>query len=487
MPNNHCSVSWALGLFFGWLLSFPFNGPAISFLSFPDYAYLPYSTFFIITHALSLVVLAVIPPEKISWQKYMPLNAIICLAATIILVFPQVSGRFELVALLFCVMGIASACFILGWCLPYTLLLPGPDRMRFMALVIVKSNLIYLVFNLVGPSLPEWAILAFLAMPLAGAAWTALKIDSVPLQINIPGPSKPDFGRFAPGFLVLLCLFVFVIYVNAGLIYSIIYPTFSEFEHIYQYFRSLPSILVLMVFVLRIVKSGNQSIVYLGISLLGFAFIFFALMPETLVGYFITEILFQSSFALMDLFLWVILGELALFYSHPYRVFGWGLAANVGAIFVGILAGSYFLQTEETYFMLTALFAFAAIFLTLLIMPPLFRRMDERPVQYSDVHEDIQEDNWEVILKRAVDKISGSELLTSREKEIVKLILQGDTNRDIATHLFISENTLKTHIRNIYRKLKISQKRELLSLALGRIKTTEEQEVEGQDGLVQDA
>jgi DNA-binding NarL/FixJ family response regulator len=49
---------------------------------------------------------------------------------------------------------------------------------------------------------------------------------------------------------------------------------------------------------------------------------------------------------------------------------------------------------------------------------------------------------------------SGDEtkLLTTREREILKLIAQEYTNRQIAEELFISERTVETHRKNIFRK-----------------------------------
>lgn len=52
--------------------------------------------------------------------------------------------------------------------------------------------------------------------------------------------------------------------------------------------------------------------------------------------------------------------------------------------------------------------------------------------------------------------------LTRREREIVDLILKGDTNSTIADRLFISESTVKKHINNIFRKLQITNRWELL-------------------------
>jgi len=48
-----------------------------------------------------------------------------------------------------------------------------------------------------------------------------------------------------------------------------------------------------------------------------------------------------------------------------------------------------------------------------------------------------------------------SETLTSREKEILKLLVSGNTTKQIANILFISTHTVNTHRKNIMRKLDI--------------------------------
>ncbi len=53
--------------------------------------------------------------------------------------------------------------------------------------------------------------------------------------------------------------------------------------------------------------------------------------------------------------------------------------------------------------------------------------------------------------------------LTKREQEVAHLISSGYTNPDIAKMLFISEHTVKDHAKNIYRKLNISGRRELIA------------------------
>jgi DNA-binding CsgD family transcriptional regulator len=57
--------------------------------------------------------------------------------------------------------------------------------------------------------------------------------------------------------------------------------------------------------------------------------------------------------------------------------------------------------------------------------------------------------------------------LTKREVEIVLLLCQGYNTQGICSKLFISQETLYRHTNNIFRKLKISNRQELLALVMG--------------------
>jgi two-component system NarL family response regulator len=56
--------------------------------------------------------------------------------------------------------------------------------------------------------------------------------------------------------------------------------------------------------------------------------------------------------------------------------------------------------------------------------------------------------------------------LTEREMEVLRLVAQGLNNRDIAKKLFISENTVKNHIRNILEKLHLHSRMEAVVYAV---------------------
>ena len=59
-----------------------------------------------------------------------------------------------------------------------------------------------------------------------------------------------------------------------------------------------------------------------------------------------------------------------------------------------------------------------------------------------------------------------AEGLSERESEIIILIAEGHTNADIAASLYLSPNSIKTHVRNAYRKLAVTRRAQAVRTAL---------------------
>src|SRR5208283_846759 len=79
------------------------------------------------------------------------------------------------------------------------------------------------------------------------------------------------------------------------------------------------------------------------------------------------------------------------------------------------------------------------------------------------------------ILEKAISKpmvlpetlqmqVPGLPPLTNREVEMLSLVLQGASNREIANKSSISERTVKTHLYRVYRKLKVKSRTKAIAL-----------------------
>jgi len=64
----------------------------------------------------------------------------------------------------------------------------------------------------------------------------------------------------------------------------------------------------------------------------------------------------------------------------------------------------------------------------------------------------------------STDKLMADNGITERELEIIKLILKGKSNKEIEEELYISLGTVKNHLYNIYKKLNIKSRTQLVSL-----------------------
>ncbi len=71
------------------------------------------------------------------------------------------------------------------------------------------------------------------------------------------------------------------------------------------------------------------------------------------------------------------------------------------------------------------------------------------------------------VATRLAEYIYGLDL-TSRELEVLTLIVKGRSNKDIAITLSISEATVKTHINNIFSKLGVNDRTQAATMALQR-------------------
>ena len=74
---------------------------------------------------------------------------------------------------------------------------------------------------------------------------------------------------------------------------------------------------------------------------------------------------------------------------------------------------------------------------------------------------------FNVLARRAEERqVSMAPKLTERELEVLRLVAQGQSNREIARSLYIAENTVKNHVRNILEKLHLHSRMEAVVYAM---------------------
>ncbi len=83
----------------------------------------------------------------------------------------------------------------------------------------------------------------------------------------------------------------------------------------------------------------------------------------------------------------------------------------------------------------------------------------------SHLAEEMTED-WANMRRGKAGDTSPEELLTAREKEVIKLIVDGKSSREIGELLFISVRTVERHRANIMDKLQIKKAADLIKYAI---------------------
>jgi len=445
-------------LYFGWLLAFPYYGPVFNAAA-PAPVIEGYSLFlvFAVAHALTYLSGGFFIKNHQLCLKMMIVSLVVTLFTNASLFLP-----FDILWLpAMAVLGIASAIYILGWCCFYSLFIPNVGRLKLMAAVIIWGNVILIIFNLLADLLPGQVLLALVLLPLAAAGLVLFRYDFSYLQL----PKKIKEAFLIPrSLLIIICLFVLAVYLNGGLMFNIILPSLDVGVPFSLYYRFVPYIIFLLFMYLYGERLQKYFPIYVAVSLLGLAFISFALFSEVTAGFFLTTGLLEAAFAMIDLFVWVILGSLAFIYKAPFKFFGLALAANLGGIILGDLLGEYLLQTEGSVRLMTAIIASMSIFVVILIIPWLNQQTEKNLPQV------VKDDTLNYSLPESVNHkmleayLLPGEKLTPREIEVTMLILKGYTNDDMAKKLFVTSETMKTHLKNIYDKFGVKKKNELILL-----------------------
>ncbi|QIK51357.1 LuxR family transcriptional regulator [Jeotgalibaca porci] len=444
---------------FAYILSFQFEGQVLySLLDLRGTDADRYILAAIIAHFVGLFTCGLFVKSQAAAKSMMLGGMGLCLAASVPFFFAPSS--LWLGGLI--VSGYFSGCAVAAWGFFLRAFTPDNERIKSCADVLIYSNLLMIAVNVVAMNRSPFVGLSLTMLCLViGIAFIWMLPLEQDNEKNQTFKNKTHGGIKSQ--LILLCLFVFIITINSGLMYQVINPAFEHLTGLVSWYWAVPYIVALVIMRNLPIKAKRSRILYIGMAMIIGAFISFMLLGRKTSDYLIVDTLMLGACGIFDLFWWSILGEMLDYSDNPTQTFGIGLSANVFGVLCGGVLGmtvtSIGLPSAEV-----AVIALTVVCVTLVMLPPLNNQLVLllKSHAYLAVYDNMGQSQQTDI----VCQIKTLDPLTVREQEVLQLILSGKSNREIAGALFISESTVKTHVRNIFSKYDVGSRAELISTLL---------------------
>lgn len=447
-------------LFFSWVLALPFEGQILYALADLHHISLDRMLFSAIAaHFVGLSSCGFFI-RKIQTAKRLILGSIaFCIVASGVFLFPPSTLWISAIVS----SAFLSGCCVAAWGYYFKSGTPKNERIKTAADGLIYSNILMIVLNVTAIYLSPTIGLGFSMLMLATAFLFALRL---PVNNNVTELSSTEKHNTTVSIrrpLAFLCLFVVIITINSGLMYQVLNPAYAHLEWLTSWYWAVPYIVVL--FIIRNLprKTNRTYILYIAIAMIGFSFISFMSLDRSAASYFVVNTLMLGACAVYDLFWWSILGEMLDLDKNPAKVLGSGLAANVLGVLLGGLIGNA-ITALGAQSPSSTLLAMAVVCVTLVMLPPLHKHLTillKNHAYLTVIFElPIAEQS------RTLYDFAIFEQLTERESEISELLFKGKTYRMIAGELYVSENTVKTHVKNIYSKFGVQSRTELIHFML---------------------
>ncbi|GAQ24277.1 LuxR C-terminal-related transcriptional regulator [Tepidanaerobacter syntrophicus] len=459
IDNRSLSII-VFSLIFAWILSFPFEGQILYSLT-EMFQIEPHRMVFgaIISHFAGLFLCGFFVKNIQAAKKTMFLSILLCILGSFVY-FSKPGAPWQLTLIL--ISFIAGIC-VAAWGFFLKKFTPKNERIKTTADVLIYSNIIMIVLDMATVYISAYVGLSLSIAILALALLFVAKLPTVEANTEhqeLPNDTKNAVSITKP--LLLLYLFIVIITINSGLMYQVMNPAFSHLEWLTSWYWAIPYIVALYI-MRNLSRERNRTyILYIGITMIGFSFITFAILDKSWQSYLVVDTLMLGACGIYDLFWWSILGEMLDFDENPAKVFGIGLSANVLGVLLGGVIGNVINGAGRD--ISTMLLALGVVCVTFTILPLLHKYLSEilSDHAYLTMVLSTPQEKREMAVKNLIE-LGG---LTEREEEIVELLLAGKTYKTIGSELYISENTVKTHVKKIYSKLNIRNRTELINLML---------------------
>lgn len=450
-------------LFFGWVMAFPYEGPVLyAFANQNEISGTILNSLTIFFHFIGLIISGFITDSIIKAKNNMRNVLLICIVSTII--YPFIPSFYQYVILP--ASSFFAGIFVGSFGFFYEGHVDKKDRLKFAADLLIYSNIFLIVISVltihISPYIGWMSVLILLLLSLFfNKKLDCIESYKINNTIDIEANKKNNVLKRA---ILVLFIFVFVITINSGLMFQVIYPAYSNYDNISSLYTNIPYIVILYILKKLPFKMDKSFFLYIGIALLGFAYVIFMTLEINILSYFLVITTMLSCCGIFDLFWWSTFGEIFNYVNNPSKIFGGGLSMNVLGVWVGGLLGNLILKFTNNAIFMSSIVALVILLIVVMIIPILNKTLINL----------LREHTFLLVFYKEIDKnendmnLDASLLveLTDREKEVVFYLIKGFTYKKIAQKLYISENTLKTHVKNIYRKAGVKSKVELIKIIM---------------------
>lgn len=445
------------GFFLGWLLSFIYSGPLFRcIVDSEQYSYSLLFTIMFLASAAMFFVIGKLNINENSKRIIMPVSMAVGLLCTIIyLIFGRTqSTPTTLVVLIIntLIAGITTMFFIISSTAYFIRFVPFNRIFKSMAIIVLIANMIvYVVDVLIQNNLVVIAVIIniltiSLSLILAYKIRDHEEIERIDYHIDLPKKS-----------LFIICMAFFLLNIGGGVVFSVVEPAAIAQSAIATHLYILPYILSAIA-MMMISKRLEKSIDILLTVAAGLVAIGLLLFQFSHFNALVTNMFIQIGYAMLDIVLWGLVGQMSFVYGQPYKIASFTMASNILAVYLGMAGSKALFNRISDPILAITLFATVCIIVAIMAMPFIHR------VTIRDMKTGLKNIREKQKKIENLNKIENIEQLTAREHEIVELMLTDKTNREIAQALYISENTLKTHAKNIYAKLDVKNKKALQML-----------------------
>lgn len=459
--NNRRLSVLAFGFSFAYLMAFLFEGQVLyQVLERHNQSTDGYVFFAILAHFFGLFTGGFFIKSLAQAKKVMLLG----LFATSILTLPFYFAPSGIWLVALSLAGYCAGVSVSAWGSFFKAFTPKDQRLKSSADVLILSNGLMILINVASRLLSVYVGLSLsLGMLLLGMMVTWL----LPVEEKDTSPSKGTEKKVEVEnlmrTLLLLCVFIVLVTINSGLMYQVINPAFGHHELLVSFYWAIPYIGALLFMRNLPPRFQRTRFLYGGMVMIMASFIFFMVLGRGVTDYLVINTFMLAACGIFDLFWWSILGEMLTYTKEPSKVFGMGLSANVFGVFLGGMLGvtitGLAISLAEV-----AVIALTVVCFTLILLPPVNRELSM--LLKNHVYLSVYDNLSTVEKSHVIERTKTIEELTAREKEVLEEVLSGKSNKDIATTLFISESTVKTHVRNIFSKYDVSSRAELISTLL---------------------